>query len=64
VWGLGSFGGEVDASGFCCPFKTTQKNRPSAQFARWNTKIALYGKSHQSPLQRPNLSIRFYIKEK
>jgi len=25
--GLQTFGGEVDASGFCCPFKTTPKVR-------------------------------------
>jgi hypothetical protein len=28
VWGLRIFGGEVNASGFCCPNKTTPTSRP------------------------------------
>jgi len=43
---------------------TGVENRPSAQCAPWNTKIALYGKSHQSPPQRLNLSIRVLYNRK
>ena len=40
-----------------CTKATGVENRPPAR-VRANTKIALRGKSHQFPAQRPNLSIR------